>query len=142
MAHSKESLRDAVNERLRSSPLRLTRKRQRILDVLLTFDRPESAAEIRKRAELPESDLVTVYRTIEAFESIGILQRVPLENGGHLFELIVPGDHHHHFVCRECHRAERLEMCVFAELEKRAKSLGFAQVAHVMEVYGLCQRCQ
>ncbi|MBC2603485.1 Fur family transcriptional regulator [Puniceicoccus vermicola] len=142
MGQSTDNLKKAVTERLQSSSLRITKKRRRILEALLNFDRPETAVEIREGASLPESDLVTVYRTMEAFESIGILQKVPLENGGHLFELIVPGDHHHHFVCRECHKAERLEMCLFTELEKRAKTLGFAKVAHVMEVYGLCPKCQ
>ncbi len=142
MPESNPSLQSAVNDRLQSSPLRLTRKRTKILDALLTLDRPESAVEIRERAELPETDLVTVYRTMEAFESIGILQKVPLESGGHLFELIYPGDHHHHFVCRECHKAERLELCLFGELEKKAKNLGFVKVAHIMEIYGLCPECQ
>lgn len=142
MSDSPINLREPVSERLQASPLRLTKKRSRILEALLSFDRPESALAVRERAELPETDLVTVYRTMEAFESIGILQKVPLENGGHLFELIQPGDHHHHFVCRECHKAERLEICLFHDLEKKAKQLGFVKIAHIMEIYGLCPECQ
>ena len=131
-----------ILQTLEQGPLRMTRKRERILAALLSVDRPVSAAALREKAELPVSDLVTVYRTLEAFEGIGILQRIPLEENGCLFELTEPDDHHHHFVCRECHRTERLDICIASELESRAKELGFTQVTHLMEVYGLCEDCQ
>ncbi len=130
-----------ILESIESSPLRMTRKRERLLGALVAMDRPVSAAELRDRAGLPESDLVTVYRTLEAFEGVGIIQRIPLEENGCLFELTEPNDHHHHFVCRECHRTERLDLCLAGELEERARKLGFTQVTHVMEVYGLCETC-
>jgi len=127
---------------IEDSPLRMTRKRERLLGALVAMDRPVSAAALREKAALPESDLVTVYRTLEAFAGRGIIQRVPLEDSGCLFELTEPGDHHHHFVCRECHRAERFDLCRAKELEKRAQQLGFTEITHLMEVYGRCQDCR
>ncbi|MCG8524808.1 MAG: transcriptional repressor [Opitutales bacterium] len=127
---------------IESSPLRMTQKRERLLDALVASDRPISAAVLRDKAGLPDSDLVTVYRTLEAFERVGIIQRIPLEESGCLFEVTEPEDHHHHFVCRECHRTERLDFCLGKELEERAKKLGFTEVTHLMEVYGLCEDCQ
>lgn len=141
MHPSKNDLEKEVTEHLRNSPLRVTRKRERILDALLAFDRPVSALEVLKCAGLPESDLVTVYRTLEAFESITIVQRIPLESGGHIFELIAPGDHHHHFICRHCNHAERLDLCLMKDFEKKAFQLGFTELTHLMEVYGLCRDC-
>ena len=96
---------DTVLERLHSSGGRMTKKREQVLGALLTFDRPASAEEIRERAELPPSDLVTVYRNLETFEKLGVLQRVPLENGTHLFELTAPDEHYHNLICRDCHKA-------------------------------------
>ena len=127
---------------IEDGPLRVTRKRERLLGALVTTDRPVSAAVLRDKAGLPESDLVTVYRTLEAFEKIGIIQRIPLEENGCLFELTEPDDHHHHFVCRECHRTERLDLCLANELEEQARKLGFTQISHLMEVYGLCEDCR
>ncbi|MEO0510015.1 MAG: Fur family transcriptional regulator [Verrucomicrobiota bacterium] len=132
---------DIVIERLKTSGGRMTKKRERVLGALFTMDRPASAEEIRKRAEFPESDLVTVYRNLETFEKLGMLQRVPLENGTHLFELTAPDEHYHHLICRECHKAERLDICVTHELIDKAKSQGYSQIAHVMEVYGICEEC-
>lgn len=122
--------------------LRMTRKRERLLGALVALDRPVSAAALRDKAGLPESDLVTVYRTLEAFEGIGIIQKIPLEESGCLFELTEPNDHHHHFVCRDCHRTERLDLCLAKELEDRAQKLGFTEISHLIEVYGLCEDCR
>ncbi len=131
-----------IIQAIKRGPLRMTRKRERLLGALLAMDRPVSAAALRDKAGLPESDLVTVYRTLEAFEGVGIIQRIPLEESGCLFELTEPDDHHHHFVCRECHRTERLDLCLAIELEEQARKLGFTQINHLMEVYGLCEDCQ
>ena len=129
-------------ESIKKSSLRMTRKRERLLGALVAMDRPVSAAALRDSAGLPESDLVTVYRTLEAFEGIGIVQKIPLEDNGCLFELTELNDHHHHFVCRECHRMERLDFCLGKELEERAEKLGFTEITHLMEVYGLCEDCR
>ncbi|MDP0494665.1 MAG: Fur family transcriptional regulator [Verrucomicrobiota bacterium JB024] len=142
MPKRKDSLLESLIRCIRESPLRLTKKRELILSALLTSDRPVSAMQIRERASLPEGDLVTVYRTLEAFLTIGIVQRVPLENGACLYEVTAPHDHHHHFVCRCCHKTERLDLCLSDELERRAQAIGFKQVAHVMEVYGVCPECE
>lgn len=141
MPDPSSQLLDIVIERLKASGGRMTKKRERVLGALFTVDRPASAEEIRQRAELPPSDLVTVYRNLETFEGLGVLQRVPLENGTQLFELTAPDEHYHHLICRECHKAERLDVCVSHEVVNKAKSHGYSQIAHVMEVYGLCEDC-
>ncbi len=119
----------------------MTKKRECVLEALFTFDRPAAAEEIRERAGLPASDLVTVYRNLETFEGLGVLQRVPLENGTQLFELTAPDEHYHHLICRECHKTERLDICVGHEVVKTAKAHGYSKIAHLMEVYGVCDEC-
>ena len=141
MKHNKGFL-QRILQHIKESPLRMTRKRERLLGALIAMERPVSAADLRDSAGLPESDLVTVYRTLDAFESVGIVQRIPLEENGCLFELTELNDHHHHFVCRECHRTERLDFCVGKQLEERAQKLGFTEITHIMEVYGLCKACR
>lgn len=132
---------NVVIERLKSSGGRMTKKREQVLGALLTFDRPAAAEEIRERAGLPASDLVTIYRNLEAFEQLGVLQRVPLENGTQLFELTAPDEHYHHLICRRFHKAERLDICMSQEVVKQAKAQGFSNIAHLMEVYGVCEAC-
>ena len=130
-----------VLERLRQCGLRMTRNREKLVEVLIDSDHPLSADEIREAAGFASTDLVTVYRNLEAFQSAGLLQRIPLENGSQLFELTDLNDHYHHLICRECHKTERLEVCLGEKLSKKAKTLGYTQIAHVLEVYGLCGEC-
>ena len=130
-----------VLERLRQCGLRMTRNRESLVEVLIDSDHPLSADEIRKAAGFASTDLVTVYRNLEAFQSAGLLQRIPLENGSQLFELTDLNDHYHHLICRECHKTERLEVCLGEKLSKKAKTLGYTQIAHVLEVYGICGEC-
>ena len=130
-----------ILERLKQCGLRMTRNRQKLVEVLMGSGRPLSADEIREAAGFASTDLVTVYRNLEAFQSAGLLQRIPLENGSQLFELTDLNDHYHHLICRECHKTERLEVCLGEQLSKKAKTLGYSQIAHVLEVYGLCREC-
>jgi Fe2+ or Zn2+ uptake regulation protein len=132
---------ETILERMRAGGGRITKKRIRIVEVLMQFEHPASADEIRQKAGLPETDLVTVYRNLEALQSIGVIQRIPLENGTQLFELTAPGEHYHHLICRECHQAERLDLCIGKEVLGRAKAHGYSQITHVMEVYGVCKDC-
>ena len=133
---------DVAILRLKAGGWRMTKKREVLLNALLTFDRPASAEQIREKADLAQSDLVTVYRNLETFEDIGMLQRVPLENGTQLFELTAPNEHYHHLICRECHRTERLDLCVSKQVISQAEEHGYTQIAHLMEVYGICGKCE
>ncbi len=141
MAKTKNEL-QALLRFIAESPVRLTWKRRHLLEVLSSFDCPVGAARLRDTAGLPEGDLVTVYRTLDTFESIGIVQRIPLESGGDVFELTMPHDRHHHFLCRRCHRTERLDLRIGEQLTAQAHQLGFAEVTHTLEVYGVCKNCQ
>ena len=127
---------------MRSSGARITKKRELILKTLLRFDRPATAEEIREKARLSPSDLVTVYRNLETFESIEAVQKIPLENGTHVFELTAPGEHYHHLICRLCKKAEKLGICISKDVLEKAKSKGFTDVDHILEVYGVCSECE
>ena len=141
MPPAPDSLLENTLERMRSSGGRITRNKIDIIQALIELDHPASAEEIRQQAQLPATKLVTVYRNLELLSEIGTLQRVPLENGTQLFELTAPGEHYHHLICRECHQAERLDVCLGEELRRMAEAQGYSQINHVMEVYGTCKKC-
>lgn len=139
---SSKSLYDQSLEHLQKSPLRVTKKRRLILKMLVERDCPVSAADLRATCELPDGDLVTVYRTLEAFVEVGIAQRIPLENGSQVFEAVYPGEHFHHVICRNCHRVEKLNFHFCGEYESEVTSKGFTDLNHLFEIYGLCPNCR
>jgi Fur family transcriptional regulator, ferric uptake regulator len=131
-----------LSEALRVRGMRMTRQRERMLQALLAAPNPQSAEEIRVAAGFAPSDLVTVYRNLESFITLGLAQRILLENGTQLFEWVTPNAHHHHIICRQCHHTEPLEFCAADQLEARAAGSGFTELTHVIEVFGVCPDCR
>ena len=113
-----------------------------LLRLLVDSPNPRSAEELHKMLGAEAYDLVTVYRNLEAFEKAGIVARMPTESGKSLFELNVEEHHCHHIICRKCHRAEKLEICEMEKLEFLASKLGYSDVTHVLELYGVCEDCR
>jgi len=138
---------DAV-ERLRAAGMRVTGQRKAMLRFLAEAPAPVSVEEIHKAlaadtaSENAGADLVTVYRSIEAFEGVGVVRRHPLESGKNLWCLERGGHaHHHHIICRECGHADELDGCDVARFETTAKKLGYSELSHVFEIYGVCRNC-
>ncbi|MBC2593342.1 transcriptional repressor [Ruficoccus amylovorans] len=141
-AHEKPRIDDAIDV-LRREHYRITEPRKAMLAVLVEQSRPLSAEQLHQLVGSDKADLVTIYRSLEAFEKAGIVQRFNLEAGGKaLYELVAENHHHHHIICRKCHRAEKLDFCEAEKLEALAKNLGYENVSHVLELYGVCEDCR
>lgn len=141
MTKTAESLDQALAV-LRKEKLRITTPRKALLELLVRETRPLSVEEIHHALGVDDYDLVTVYRSLETFERAGIIQRIMLEKGKNLFELMRHQHHHHHVICRKCHRAEPLDYCEAEKLEKLARDLGYTEISHVLELYGVCDECR
>lgn len=126
---------------LREKGLRVTEQRKKILEVLAEADGPISAEEAYAKLPDESCDLVTAYRSLEQFEKIDVVQRGVRENGTMVYCISNGHDHHHHLTCRNCGKTERIDLCMEKELKEKAKSFGFVEISHVMEVFGICPLC-
>ena len=134
---------DAALAAIKAAGMRITGPRTAMLAALARARAPLAVEEVR-RAAGKDADLVTAYRTMESMEKIGLVRRHLLESGKSLYELADPrrpGEHHHHVVCRVCGKMEPLPGCQAEAFEKVARSLGYADLTHVLEVYGVCPEC-
>jgi Fe2+ or Zn2+ uptake regulation protein len=137
-----DSLVDRTLLQLSEAGLRITKQRKALLSTLAEANNPLSADETHAQLAKGTCDLVTVYRSLEQFEKIGVLQLGVRENGTKVYCLSHGHDHHHHLTCRSCGRTERVDLCMGDELEKVGKSYGFTDMTHVMEVFGTCPDCK
>jgi Fe2+ or Zn2+ uptake regulation protein len=137
-----ESLVDRTLLQLSEAGLRITKQRKALLCTLAEADNPLSADETHAQLAKGTCDLVTVYRSLEQFEKIGVLQLGVRENGTKVYCLSHGHDHHHHLTCRSCGRTERVDLCMGDELAEVGKSYGFTDLTHVMEVFGTCPDCK
>ncbi len=60
-----------------------------------------------------------------------------------LYRYCRSGQHHHHIVCRICGRSAETECPELAGwAERLAESLGYSDVSHAVEVFGVCAGCR
>ena len=130
-------------EELKSSGLKATLPRLKILEVFERAPRRHLAAEDVYRALLAEGSdigLATVYRVLMQFEQAGLLRRSNFEAGKAVFELD-RGEHHDHLVCLSCGRVEEF---YDPDIEQRqhsiAESRGFELQEHAVSLYAQCTK--
>ena len=132
-------------ERLSRAGWRITTPRRVVMQVLQRAARPLSPQEIYMRGRRIHRSLglVSVYRSLEVLERVGLVRRVHQEDRCDGYILASPG-HHHILLCRRCGRtvefpgAEDLSGLI-AQVEQRT---GFQVEDHLLELIGLCSPCQ
>ena len=139
---SSDALLEAALQTLRGHGHRITGPRRAILSLLAHEHGPFTAEEVHRRMEAGECDLVTVYRCLAAMEELDLVRRCDFGDGSYRYEFNTGEHHHHHIVCRVCHRVETLEFCVADGLERMARQMGYAKVTHMLEIFGICPACQ
>ena len=130
-------------EELKSSGLKATLPRIRILEVFQKAQRRHMTAEDVYKSLLADGSdigLATVYRVLMQFEQAGILARNHFESGKSVFELN-EGSHHDHLVCLDCGRVEEF---YDPEIEARqravAQARGFELHDHALSLYAACTK--
>jgi len=128
-------------EELKSSGLKATLPRIKILEVFQQAERRHMTAEDVFKALLNEGSdigLATVYRVLMQFEQAGLLTRSNFESGKAVFELN-EGQHHDHLVCLNCGRVEEF---YDPEIESRQRAVatarGFELQEHSLALYANC----
>jgi Fe2+ or Zn2+ uptake regulation protein len=88
---------------LQANGYRLTATRRVVVETLASSQRILSPLDVydSARERYPGLGLVTVYRTIEKLEELGLLQRVHQPSGCHGFISAFSG-HQHLLICQEC----------------------------------------
>lgn len=134
-------------ERLKEKGCKLTMQRRSVLDVLLEHSNEHlSTEEIydKVKENFPEIGLATVYRTVQLFEEMGIVDRLNFDDGCSRFELASEDTvhHHHHLICEDCNKVFEVENDLLDEIEKEIESkYNFKIHDHNVMFYGLCKDC-
>jgi Fur family ferric uptake transcriptional regulator len=130
-------------DELKSSGLKATLPRMKILQVFQRTERRHMTAEDVYKALLADSadiGLATVYRVLMQFEQAGLLTRSNFESGKSVFELN-EGQHHDHLVCLSCGRVEEF---FDPEIEQRQRAIalerGFELHDHSLALYAHCSK--
>jgi len=133
---------------------RLTNPREVIINILQNTDKHLSAEDIYIKALkiYPSVGLTTVYRTLDLFTQMGVVQKFDFGDGKARYELTGSSkkkDHHHHLICINCKTIIDFTDFMIEELElmdKIEKSLSkkhnFNIMHHTVHFHGLCEKCR
>lgn len=140
---AKERVDDWLRQ-LAAKGYRLTGSRKAVVDVLAESGLSLTAADIYEqgRSRHKRLGLVTVYRTLEKLEDLGLVQRVHRPDGCHAYIPALQG-HEHLLLCENCGRAEYFRGDDLRDFSKRLEGeSGFDIRDHWLQFFGLCSDCK
>jgi Fur family ferric uptake transcriptional regulator len=133
---------------------RMTVPRQTIMEVLSKTKDHLSAEDIYMKVHriCPSCGLTTVYRTLDLLVEMGMVAKLDFGDGRNRYELNEKHsqkDHHHHLICRSCHKV--IDYTDFSDNEVEflkktetglSKKYKFKIDDHIITFKGVCERCQ
>ena len=131
-------------EIIQKSGCRLTAPRRAVVETLVWSLQALTPMEVydAARKNCPGLGLVSVYRTLEKLEELGLVQRVHQTRGCQAF--IRAGEGHQHLiVCTHCGKAVLFEGDQLDPLFNiLSKKTGFKIESHWLQIFGLCTSCR
>jgi len=133
-----------LQQKLQGSGARLTKSRKAILDVIASSEQPLTAMDIFKQAQrnAPKLGLVTVYRTINALESLGLVDRIHGDDDCQTIFRAAAG-HRHLLTCTKCGKSVYFDgVLAEKEFDQIGRENGFKVTGHMLQLNGICKKCQ
>jgi len=130
-------------EALDDAGYRLTEPRRVLAGAIAAQQGHFTAADLvdDARRRHPGIGRATIFRALDVFTSLNLVERVDLPDGGHAYVACEPA-HHHHAICTTCGRSLDVDdqglAGVLAEIGQRS---GFTVTAHRLEIFGVCAPC-
>lgn len=130
--------------RLRSSGYKLTGPRYYVVEILAHTDKALTALDIYHQAHIhyPSIGLVSVYRTLEKLELLGLIQRVHRQEKCHAY-IAAPDGHEHLLVCSSCGKVSFFKGDDLKSLVNGVEhQTGYQVQEHWLQLIGICAECQ
>jgi Fur family ferric uptake transcriptional regulator len=102
-----------------------------------------SAQELHQKLSLAgrKLGLTTVYRALTDLVDAGHADVLAGEDNEMRYR-VCSDEHHHHLICRKCGTAVEFDLDGFeAEVSALADIHGYKDVAHSIELFGICEKC-
>jgi Fur family transcriptional regulator, ferric uptake regulator len=130
---------------IREMGLKVTQQRLAILESLNAGRAHVTAQEVFELVNVqhPEIGFATVYRFLRKMAEQKLVTEVRMGGLPARYELTPHNQHHDHLTCTRCGQIVEFECPGIEDLQvKVAHDHHFRLTHHVLELYGLCARCQ
>ncbi len=130
---------------LRSNEMRITPARKLMLQYVLDNSTKQiSLKEIHVFMEkhMPGVDRSSIYRNLEAFKRLDLIQELNLPSVGKRFQYIFDRRVHDYFICKSCGKLNRGNKALFEKIDAALKDIhGFSKANLSIIFYGHCSSC-
>lgn len=132
-------------EVLRSNKMRITPARRLLLQFIL--DNKSRQLSMEEFQDFLEKQLVgvdrsSVYRNIDVFQKLDIIQELNLPSIGKRYQYVLDRKVHHFYICKSCGKANRGNEELFKKIESALRDVhGFSKANLSVVFYGLCSKC-
>jgi len=133
-----------IVDALDQAGVRLTEPRRALAELVADREGHFTAADLVDDARKRRLGVgrATIFRALELFSEMGVVERLDLPSGEHAYIPCEPV-HHHHVVCSRCGRAVDVEDCGMGAVAREiSRRTGFRIDDHRLELYGLCSDCR
>lgn len=123
---------------------RLTEPRRRVAGLIAEHDTNFTASEIEieARGRKLRVGRATIFRALELFVELGLVERLDLPTGEHVYVRCQPS-HHHHILCVVCGKSTEVEDCGVAAVAREVgRRTGYAIQSHRLQLFAICPVCQ
>ena len=93
--------------------------------------------------KLPKNscDQATIYRCLNQFVEVQLVNTSFLEKDMAHFEYNDPHHHHHHIICKICKKIESFHECLMEKIELGLQKKGYKDIQHRLEIFAVCESC-
>jgi len=130
---------------LKQKKLRLTKQRKLILKMFLGREGHICVDELyyALHKKYPKLGRATVYRTMKLLRNIDIAAEINFSGKRRRFEHAFAHPHHDHFVCEGCGKIiEFVDPEIERKQELLCRKYRFVGERHLLQIFGLCPKCQ
>ena len=123
---------------------RLTGARRAVVEIVSSSNRALTPVEVydAAREQYPALGLVSVYRTLEKLEELGLVQRVHQPSGCQAFVTAGTG-HQHLLLCKKCGQTTLFEGDDLDNfIQSISRITGYQISEHWLQLFGLCSNCK
>jgi Fur family ferric uptake transcriptional regulator len=135
---------DALVASLERAGHRLTAPRRLVAELVAARDGHFTAADLVADARRRHTAIgrATVFRALELFTELALVERIDLPSGDHAYVACDPV-HHHHAICTTCGRSFDVDdIGLGRTLDDIGRRLDFRVTSHRLEVFGVCAACR
>lgn len=123
---------------------RVTKQRRAVSAALDSLDDFVSTQELYRLLQNQGTSvsLATAYRILQSMADDGQVDVLRNGDGEAVYRRCAVTGHHHHLLCRNCGKAVEVEAPAVETWASRiAAEHGYTEVAHTVEIFGLCPEC-